>query len=91
MENEMNRLENAILTTNEVLIEHISMTKDLNNGLLDSERKLAQHSYNINDLQEALADVRIRIKRNYRFLMVEMILLWMFAILSAIEIVHLRG
>lgn len=91
MKEDIERLQNAIITTNEVVLEHMQATKTIEENVFKAEKKLIEQGGKLVILTDFIFEQEQKIKRNHRFLLAEMILLWIFALISAFEIVHLRG
>lgn len=91
MKEEIERLQNAIITTNEVVLEHMQNTKTIEENVFKAEKKLIEQGGKLEILTDFIFEQEKKIKRNHRFLLAEMILLWIFTLISAFEIVHLRG
>lgn len=88
---EIKRIENAIITTNKVVLEQIQMESDLKNEIFSIKKILVDQEKKLVKFHSALLNQEQKIKRNHRFLLAEMILLWIFTLISAFEIAHLRG
>lgn len=88
---DIKRIENAIITTNEVVLEHIQTTKDIEDNVFKAEKRLIDQGGKLEVLKDLIFEQEQKIKRNHRFLLAEMILLWIFTLISAFEIAHLRG
>lgn len=88
---DIKRIENAIMTTNEVVLKHMQTTKTIEENVFKAGKKLIEHGGKLEILTDFIFEQEQKIKRNHRFLLAEMILLWIFTLISAFEIAHLRG